>query len=72
VARLAKVHLLNSYDDLDLIDQYATRYGLDPDWVFYNSQFDTVMGLLVKWKEESEYRERFQSIWHEIHDTPKK
>ncbi len=72
MARLAKVHKLNPYDDLDLIDQYATRYGLDPDWVFYNSQFDSVIAFLVKWKEEFEYRERFQAIWEEIHNTPSK
>lgn len=72
MARLAKVHLLNAYDDLDLIDQYATRYGLDPDWCFANSQFDTVTGFAIKWKKEAEYRDRFQSIWEEIHNTPKK
>lgn len=72
MARLAKVHLLNGYDDLELIDQYATRFGQDADWVYNNTSFGTVINFCIKWKEQAEYNERFQFIWQEIHTIPSK
>ena len=72
MARLAKVNELRPYKDLDLIDQYATRFALDPDWVFDNTRFDTLMEFCIKWKKEAEYRERFEDIWKEIHASPTK
>lgn len=72
MARLAKVHLLNAYDDLDFIDQYAARFGQDPDWVYDNISFGTIVNFAVKWKLQAEYQERFQFIWSEIHQTPTK
>lgn len=72
VARLAKVHTLRPFHDLDFIDQYATRYGLDPDWVYDHTSFGTIMNFAYKWKLENEYRERFEFIWNEIHNPTKK
>lgn len=72
MARLAKVHLLNGYDDLDLIDQYAAKFGIDPDVVYDKTSFGTVINFIVKWKLQAEYNERFQFIWQEIHATPTK
>ncbi len=72
MARMAKVHRLNRYDDLDLIDGYASRFGLDPDWVFNNSAFSTVVEFAVKWKEESEYRDRFADVWEQVTTPPTK
>jgi hypothetical protein len=72
VARLAKVNLLYGYDDLDLIDQYATRFGQDPNHVYDHIDFSTVVNFCVKWKLEAEYRERFEFIWAEINQTPTK
>lgn len=69
---MAKVEKLNGFDDLELIDRYATRFGLDPDWVFDHTSFGTIMNFAVKWKLEEEYRERFNFIWHEIHMNPQK
>jgi len=57
---------------LDLIDQYAARFGQDPNWVFDNVDFGTVTQFIVKWKYQAEYNERFQFIWHEINSPPSK
>lgn len=70
VARLAKVHRLNPYDDLSLIGTYAERFGQDPDWVYDNTSFGTIINFAIMWKETSEYNERFQHIWQEIHTAP--
>jgi hypothetical protein len=69
VAHLAQVRKLRPFEDLDYIDQYASRYGLDPDWVYDHTSFGTIMNFAVKWKEEAEYRDRFDEIWREIHAT---
>jgi hypothetical protein len=72
VAALAKVNRLQGYDDLSLIDRYAQRFGLDPDWVYDNTSFGTIINFAVLWKESDEYQERFSYIWSEIHTTPSK
>ena len=72
MARLAKVHLLNGYDDLDLIDQYASKFGQDPNWVYDNIDFGTIINFAVKWHLQGEFQERFNFIWQEIHNTPTK
>lgn len=69
---MAKVHRLNGFDDLSLIDQYAQKFGLDPDWVYNHTPFGTLMNFVVMWKEQAEYNERFQFIWHEINNVPSK
>lgn len=72
VAILAKVNKLNKFDDLDLIDQFSTRFGQDPDWVYDNTSFLTIINFLIKWKEEAEYRERYNFIYEEINRPPAK
>lgn len=63
---MAEVWRLKKFDDLSLIGTYAERFGLDPDHVFVNTSFDTLMHFLWKWKEESEYEERYQYIYREL------
>lgn len=72
MARLAKVHILAQFDDLDLIEQYAAKFGQDPDWVYYHKDFETIMSFAIKWKEEAEYRERFNVIMEDVMKPPKK
>lgn len=72
MAKLAKVNRLNGFDDLSLIDRYAQKFGLNPDWVYENTSFGTIINFAIMWKEQDEYHERFTYIWHEIHNTPKK
>lgn len=66
VARMAQVHKLSKHHRLDPIDRYAKEFGLDPDKVFWKTSFDTVFAFLEKWKDESEYNERFSYIWSEL------
>jgi len=69
VSRLAKVNKLSPFNDLSLIEKYATKFGQDPDWVYNNTSFGTIVNFAIMWKETQEFDERFQYIWHEIH-TP--
>jgi hypothetical protein len=70
VAALAKVNRLYPFDDLSLIDKYARRFGLDPDWVYHNTAFGTITGFHVMWKEQEEYQERFEHIYREVNTAP--
>ena len=72
VAQMAKVHKLRPFADLALIGNFAAKFGLDPDWVYYNTSFGTIINFAEMWKEESEFEERYQFIWSEIHNVPKK
>jgi hypothetical protein len=66
VARMAQVQKLFKHDRLDPIDRYASHFHLDPDKVFTDTSFDTVFAFLIKWKDESEFNERFSYIYSEI------
>lgn len=66
---MAKVQRLNPFDDLSLIDRFAQKFGLNPDQVYLDSSFNTVINFAVMWKEMDEYNERFSYIWSEI-QTP--
>lgn len=72
VASLAKAGRLSIFDDLSIIGEYGHKFGQDPDWVYNNTPFSTIAEFSRMWKEQSEYQERFQYIWHEIHSTPTK
>ena len=71
IAQMARVQRLAPFQDLDIIDRYASRFGLDPDWVSENTSFGTLTNFLVKWKEQDEFNERFQYFWDE-HHKPRK
>lgn len=49
---------LRNYGDVNLIEGYAKNFGLDPDVVYEQVSFDTLIMFSVKWKRESEYQER--------------
>lgn len=72
VANLAKVNRLATFDDLSLIDRYAERYGQDPNWVYDNVDFGTIINLAIMHHEINEYNERYQHIWQEINTPPTK
>lgn len=59
MAKLAKVDRLERFGMLDLIEAYAAKFGLDPDFVYKSSSFGTVTNFLIKWKEEGEYQDRY-------------
>lgn len=49
-----------------LIGRYAERFGRNPDDVFGDTSFNTVINFTVAWKEHDEFHERFHFIDHEI------
>jgi len=63
---MAKWQRLTPHADIGLIGDFAERFGLDPDWVFENKSFDTVIAFAVESKERAEYRERYNFIWSEL------
>lgn len=63
---MAEVHKLKKFDDLSIIGDYAERFARNPDQVFWDTSFDTVMHFLWKWKEQNEYQERYQFIYNEL------
>lgn len=64
---MAKVERLAPFNDLDLIDMYAHRYGKDPDLeVFPVVRFDTMISLAAMWKEKGEYGDRFSYFWKKM------
>lgn len=73
VAALARSNRLNPYNDLDMIDRYAERFGQDPDReVFTGVSFNTITAFMVMWKEKAEYDDRFSYIWSELNSQPGK
>jgi len=65
VAELAKVKRLEQFQYLDMIGDYSERFGLDPDFVYKNSKFDTVTAFLISWKEKREFEDRYME-WDKI------
>lgn len=63
---MAEAWRLKKFDDLSLIGKYAERFAMNPDDVFVNTSFDTVMNFLWKWKEGEEFQERYQFIYMEL------
>lgn len=63
---MAKWQRLTPHADVALIGDFAERFGLDPDWVFENKSFATVIAFAVESKERGEYRERFNWIYNEL------
>jgi hypothetical protein len=63
---------LTPFDDLSYIDKYAARFGMNPDDVYHDTSFDTVMAFATMWKETEEFNERFTFIWQEINLNPTK
>ena len=64
---MARVNLLNGFEDLHIIGRFAEKFGLHPDEVYENTSFGTITNFLVMWKETDEYNERFAYFWDEMH-----
>lgn len=45
-----------------MIDRYAQTFARDPDDVYQNADFDTVISFAWLWKEQQEYQSRYRSI----------
>lgn len=70
ISQMARVQRLSRFDDLDIVERYAAKFGQDADWVYDHTSFGTITNFLVKWKEQDEFNERFQYFW-EDHHKPK-
>lgn len=68
---MARVNLLNGFDDLSMIDTFARRFSQHPDEVCDNTPFGTVVNFLEMWKEQDEYQERFNFFWQDAHKEAK-
>lgn len=60
------------HHDLNLIEAFAERFGLDPDYVYENKSFDTVILFNEKWKDQAEYQERYHAVERMMSDTTPK
>lgn len=69
ISKLAKVERLAPFADLAIIERFAVTFGLDPDFVYEQKDFDTVMIFTVKWKEQDEYHERYRQIDKSLNTT---
>lgn len=69
MAALAKVGRLSAFSDLFLIGDYAARFSIDPDDVFWKTSFRTLVNFTLAYKERDEFNERFYDIWQTLNDT---
>lgn len=69
---MAKPERLQPFGDLRLINDFCERFGQDPDRVFVETSFNTIMYFEYMDKERKEYRERFQYLYNKILETEKK
>jgi hypothetical protein len=53
---------LQVYNDLNYIEAYATKFGLDPDHVWCNKAVEDVMVWIEKWHNERIYDERYSEV----------
>lgn len=63
---MAHAERLKPFESLSYIGEYAERFGLDPDEVYWKTSAATVMEFAIERKERSEFRERFDYIYSEI------
>lgn len=65
-SKMAHPERLTPFEKLSYIGDYAERFGLDPDEVYWKTSAATVMEFAIERKERSEFRERFDYIYSEI------
>lgn len=66
MAGLARVGRLSAYEDISLIANFAERFGIDPDEVYWKTSFWTLINFSAEQKERMEFRERFDTIWKDV------
>lgn len=42
-----------------MVGDFAERFGLDPDFVYTHTSFDTIANFAIAQKEKSEYDDRY-------------
>jgi hypothetical protein len=71
IVNLAKGERLEPFKYLDMVGDYAEKFGLDPDYVYKFSKFDTVTAFLISWKEKAEFQDRYSEWDKLINQVPK-
>lgn len=67
---MAESQRLAPFYSTAMIEQYATAFGLDPDFV-WQKETDDIVIFLRMWKERSEYNDRFRAIDRAMNEVNK-
>ena len=70
IAEMAEVSRLKPFEYLEMIGQYAERFGLDPDKVYSGTSFETVTNFLLSWRARSEFDDRYSEAEKLINGNP--
>jgi hypothetical protein len=60
LSEMAEVKRLEPFQYLNMVGDFAERFGLDPDFVYMHTSFDTITNFAIAQKEKSEYDDRYQ------------
>jgi hypothetical protein len=72
IAQIANVSRLTAFSDLSLIGDFAERFAMDPDIVYSEKSFDTVINFSRMWKEQSDYQMRYLNIDRMMNESTNK
>ena len=59
LSEMAEVKRLEPFQYLNMVGDFAERFGLDPDFVYTHTSFDTIVNFAIAQKEKSEYDDRY-------------
>jgi len=59
LSEMAEVKRLEPFQYLNMVGDFAERFGLDPDFVYMHTSFDTITNFAIAQKEKSEYDDRY-------------
>lgn len=59
LSEMAEASRLDGFKYINMIGDFAERFGLDPDFVFANKSFDTIANFAISQKEKGEFEERY-------------
>jgi len=54
-----------------MVGDFAERFGLDPDFVYMHTSFDTITNFAIAQKEKGEFEERYFEAEKLMNEPPK-
>lgn len=72
LSEMAEVTRLHGFQYLNLVGDFAERFGLDPDFVFSNTSFGTIINFAIAQKEKGEFEERYfqaEQLMNDVNTT---